>query len=123
MQEVNDLALSRLPGDSIEFLSLDKVEEVNPLVGPEILNTQTCSGLPDHSLILKPGMPLICLRNMFQLDVCNGTRVVLEAVVGEGRGTCLKCRVCSGRRANEIVYLFQMKMNQMPGRDSDFGFT
>ena len=123
VQEVNDLALSRLPGDSIEFLSLDKVEEVNPLVGPEILNTQTCSGLPDHSLILKPGMPLICLRNMFQLDVCNDTRVVLEAVVGEGRGTCLKCRVCSGRRANEIVYLFQMKMNQMPGRDSDFGFT
>ena len=41
------------------------------------MNKITASGMPPHELILKPGVPVICLRNICQqLGLVNGTRIV-----------------------------------------------
>ncbi|XP_031118021.1 ATP-dependent DNA helicase PIF1-like [Ipomoea triloba] len=45
---------------------------------PEFLNTIRASGLPNHSLTLKVGSPVMLMRNIdHSLGLCNGTRLVV----------------------------------------------
>ena len=45
----------------------------------EYLNTLTPSGFPRHFLKLKPGMPLMLLRNLSPKEgLCNGTRLIFK---------------------------------------------
>ncbi|XP_076890320.1 ATP-dependent DNA helicase RRM3-like [Bidens hawaiensis] len=74
VQEINDRLLSIFPGDQREYLSLDSIcptEMINQnldesLCSPGILNGIKASGLPNHSLILKVGVPVMLLRNINQ---------------------------------------------------------
>ena len=45
---------------------------------PEFLDTIKCSRVPNHSINLKVGVPVISLRNIDQTTVlCNGTRLIV----------------------------------------------
>ncbi|XP_042753167.2 uncharacterized protein LOC111906337 [Lactuca sativa] len=63
------------------------------LYSPDVLNGLKVSGLPNHKLILKIGVPVMLLRNIDQKNgLCNGTRLqvislgkrVIEAVILTG---------------------------------------
>ncbi|MFS7972712.1 putative DNA helicase [Helianthus anomalus] len=101
VQEINDRLLSIFPGDEKEFLSSDSIcqsEYVNDTVdeslySPDFLNGLKVSGLPNHKLVLKVGVPVMLLRNLDQKSgLCNGTRLrvislynhVIEAEVISG---------------------------------------
>ena len=84
VQEINDRLLSMFPGEEIGYLSLDSVcqsEDVNEkvdesLISPDILNGLKLSGIPNHRLVLKVGVPVMLLRNIDQKSgLCNGTRL------------------------------------------------
>ncbi|XP_057248067.1 uncharacterized protein LOC125492488 [Beta vulgaris subsp. vulgaris] len=84
-QTVNDHVLSQLPGEERTYLSSDaiSVEEgnfgIHEMYSTEFLNTIKCGGLPNHSIRLKVGAPVMLLRNIDQSSgLCNGTRLVVK---------------------------------------------
>ncbi|XP_052622302.1 uncharacterized protein LOC111911148 [Lactuca sativa] len=72
VQEINDRLLLKFPGDEVEYLSSDSIcqsEFVHDqfdanLYSPDVLNGLKVSGLPNHKLVLKIGVPVMLLRNI-----------------------------------------------------------
>ncbi|XP_021995719.1 uncharacterized protein LOC110892892 [Helianthus annuus] len=84
VQEINEKLLASFPGDEVEYLSSDSIcqtdqgkNEANArLYSPDLLNGLKISGLPNHRLVLKVGVPVMLLRNIDQQNgLCNGTRL------------------------------------------------
>ncbi|XP_023730507.1 uncharacterized protein LOC111878236 [Lactuca sativa] len=84
VQEINDRLLSLFPGEPIEYLSSDSLCQSEflhdkfdtNLYSPDVLTGLKVSGLPNHKLILKIGVPVMLLRNIDQKNgLCNGTRL------------------------------------------------
>ncbi|XP_016490040.1 uncharacterized protein LOC107809860 [Nicotiana tabacum] len=63
---------------------------------PEFLNNIKCSRIPNHSITLKVGVPVMLLRNIDQSSgLCNGTRLVMTRI--ENR--VIEAKVLSGNMA------------------------
>ena len=91
---------------------------------PEFLHSLKLPGLPNHSLELKVGVPIMLLRNINQsLGLCNGTRLIVHKI-GE---RVIEAKVITGSNVDEIVFIprvvlspsanqspFQMKRRQFP---------
>ena len=93
VQMLNDILIEKLPGSSEVIRSADQIENTDGQISfnVEYLNTLTPSGFPPHSLILRPGMPLMLLRNLNPREgLCNGTKLVFEGTID---GKVLKCKV------------------------------
>ncbi|KAK9051315.1 hypothetical protein SSX86_027942 [Deinandra increscens subsp. villosa] len=101
VDDINNRLLSLVPGEEHEYLSSDSVcqdEMVGDsfdrnLYSPDVLNSLHISGIPNHRLVLKVGVPVMLLRNIDQRNgLCNGTRLqivalgrhVIEAVIISG---------------------------------------
>ncbi|XP_076959297.1 uncharacterized protein LOC143635319 [Bidens hawaiensis] len=127
VDEITDSLLKFFPGDEVEYLSSDTIcssEYINDTVDtalypPELLNGLRISGLPNHQLVLKVGVPVMLLRNLNQKEgLCNGTRlqiislgtrVVIARIIS---GTNIGHRVLIQRSPmtpsdNKIAYKFQ----------------
>ena len=101
---VNDFVTGIFPGRAEECHSADATvgEEQEP-VPQEYLNGLCVPGLPPHRLLLKPGMPVILLRNISPADgLCNGTRLLVVAVHG---GRLLEATVACGSAAGRQVLI------------------
>jgi ATP-dependent DNA helicase PIF1 len=100
-----------MPGDEKVYLSYDSpcegdsgVDAFDVVHTPEFLNTIVASGVPNHRLRLKVGVPVMLIRNMDpSTGLCNGTRLTVTRVgihVVEGRiisGSNIGERVCIPR--------------------------
>ncbi|XP_076920473.1 uncharacterized protein LOC143581605 [Bidens hawaiensis] len=129
VDEINDSLLKFFPGDEVEYLSSDiicKSEYINDtadtaLYSPELLNGLRISGLPNHKLVLKVGVPIMLLRNLNRKEgLCNGTRLqiislgtrVVDAKIISGAN--IRHRVLIHRSPltptdNKIAYKFQRR--------------
>ena len=59
----------------------------------DYLNTLTPNGFPRHLLKLKPGMPIMLLRNISPKEgLCNGTRLIFRECLNN---KVLKCDIMS----------------------------
>ncbi|XP_061368581.1 uncharacterized protein LOC133311548 [Gastrolobium bilobum] len=82
---LNEHLMSMIPGEERTFLSSDKILKQGGTssveddeITPEILNTLSCSGIPDNKLILKVKVPVMLLRNIDQSrGLCNGTILLI----------------------------------------------
>ncbi|XP_061347529.1 uncharacterized protein LOC133293029 [Gastrolobium bilobum] len=82
---LNEHLMAVIPGEERTLLSSDKVlkQDGNSSleddeISPYILNTFSCSGIPDHKLTLKVKVPMMLLRNIDQSrGLCNGTRLLI----------------------------------------------
>ncbi|XP_076907059.1 uncharacterized protein LOC143563399 [Bidens hawaiensis] len=101
VQEINDRMLAYFPGQEMEYLSSDSIDEVKSvsedfdptLYSPYFLNGIKMSGMPNHRLLLKVGVPIMLLRNINQKKgLCNGTRL---QVVSLGK-RIIEAKVVSG---------------------------
>ena len=115
-----------LPGTNEVFRSVDELENYEDVLryNTEYLNSLKPNGFPDHTLNLKPGMPLMLLRNINPRErLCNGTKLVFEraldnrllqcAISGTNR-TVLIPRIVFIPKANE--YPFEWHRRQFPVR-------
>ena len=115
-----------LPGDGLALTSADAVENTDDALrfNIEYLNTLQPNGFPQHLLNLKPGMPLMLLRNLNpRQGLCNGTRLVFQGCLD---GKILQCRIVgSGREVlipritfipKDKEYPFQWSRRQFPVR-------
>jgi len=100
--------LSMIPGDVKTYMSCDTLSKSNdggalsdmePL---ELLHSLKISGLPNQSLELKIGAPVILLRNLNQsIRLCNGTRLVVTKM-GD---LVVQARVISGLKVGDTVLI------------------
>ena len=96
VEQVNDFMLSLLGGEEVTYLSSDtpcqsdEQDEVqSEWFTSEFLNDIKCSGIPNHKLKLKTGVPIMLLRNIDQAKgLCNGTRLQVNHL---GK----KCNLCN----------------------------
>ena len=95
---MNEILIEKLPGSSEVLRSADQIERTDGHISfnVEYLNTLTPSGFPPHSLILRPGMPLMLLRNLNPREgLCNGTKLIFEGTID---GKVLRCKVSGSEK-------------------------
>jgi DNA helicase Pif1, 2B domain len=97
---LNDACLSRLSGQSKTYLSMDSAIDDSGChdhsVPREYLNTINLSGMPQHSVTLKIGCPIILLRNLDHISgLCNGTRMIITSL----KERVIKAKILSGIHA------------------------
>ena len=115
VDSLNEVVQGWLPEKGIKLQSADTLE--NPAdcfrFNIEYLNTLRPNGFPQHLLTLKPGMPLMLLRNISpRQGLCNGTRIIFDRCV---ENKLLECRIVE---TNHIVLIpritFIPKPNEYP---------
>ena len=95
-QEVNDILMSVLSGEEMVYKSADSLlnkkknqgeEAKDPEISdelklpPEYLNSITTPSMPPHRLVLKPGAPIMLMRNLDpQNGHVNGARYVVKSM-------------------------------------------
>ncbi|XP_057730177.1 uncharacterized protein LOC130945484 [Arachis stenosperma] len=114
VEEINNYIVDLLPGEEKNYLSADSIcgsdaySDVDiDWINVEFLNQIRCSGLPNHSLKLKIGMPIILLRNIdLAGGLCNGTRLVMRDI-----GTnMIGVDVVSGSNVGDKVFITRMNL-------------
>jgi hypothetical protein len=110
VNSLNQQILNLFPGQMQVFHSADSIppsahagEEDAMLNYPvEYLNSINCSGLPLAALALKPGCPVMILRNLNPAKgVCNGSR----GIVTQCRNCVLEVWLLTGDHAGEIIFI------------------
>ena len=115
VDSLNEVVQGWLPGKGIKLQSADSLENPEDCFrfNTEYLHTLRPNGFPQHLLNLKPGMPLMLLRNISpRQGLCNGTRVIFDKCI---ENKLLQCRVVE---TNQIVLIpritFIPKLNEYP---------
>ncbi|XP_010451904.1 PREDICTED: ATP-dependent DNA helicase PIF1-like [Camelina sativa] len=111
VDEVNDYMMDLLPGESHQYYSSDKIcssdtsSKRDDGLSTEYLNSIKCSGLPNHLLKWKKGVPVMLLRNIDQqYGLCNGTRLQITQL---GKHV-IEGKVLTGNNIGNKVYLPRM---------------
>jgi len=114
VEKVNDYVMSLIPGEGKEYLSCDTICKVDEDVGidrrwitSEFLNGIKCSGIPNHRLCFKIGVPVMLLRNIgVASGLCNGTRLT---IIGLGKNV-INAEILNGPHRGEHVYIPRMNL-------------
>ncbi len=74
----------------------------------EFLNTLQFSGIANHKLELKVGVPILLLRNLHQsIGLCNGTRLILNRL-----GQCvIEVEIITGNNVDKRVFIPRIIMS------------
>ncbi|XP_071708056.1 uncharacterized protein [Rutidosis leptorrhynchoides] len=115
VDKINDRLLELVPGEEITYLSCDSVDESdnsitadNGLQSPEFLNSLKFSGIPNHKLVLKVGVPIMLLRNIDQPNgLCNGTRLTVIKL----EKSLITARVITGTNIGFQTLIPRMKLS------------
>ncbi|XP_076954996.1 uncharacterized protein LOC143629669 [Bidens hawaiensis] len=124
VQEINERMLAIFPGEEVEYLSSDSLaeckdvsEDFDPqLYSPDLLNGLKMSGMPNHRLVLKVGVPIMQLRNInHKKGLCNGTRI---QVVSLGRRV-IEAKVVSGMNIGyrTLISRLYVALSRVKSRD------
>ena len=106
--------LDLIPDEEKVYLSYDSTisqnkdgDSIDDLHTPEFLNTIVASGIPNHKIRLKVGVPVMLLRNIDQrARLCNGTRLIItrmDKFVLEGK-------VIFGSNIGEKVFIPRLSL-------------
>ncbi|XP_035837386.1 ATP-dependent DNA helicase pif1-like [Helianthus annuus] len=109
VNEINDRLLALFPGEEREYLSSDRLcatENVSSiqerLYTLDVLNGLKVSGLPNHKLVLKVGVPVMLLRNIDQKNgLCNGTRLKVTKLYNR----VIEAEIISGANIGTRTYI------------------
>ncbi|KAL6579134.1 hypothetical protein OROMI_009350 [Orobanche minor] len=111
---INEYIVSMYNTDERVYLSSDYIATTDRGISTfeqmhsvEYLNSIKCSGVPNHQLKLKVGVPVILLRNIdLTVDLCNGKRLVVTKL----GSYVIEARVLGGNNAGDIVYIPRMTL-------------
>ena len=95
---LNEHLSSKLPGSPDVLRSADQLQNPQDALrfNVEYLNTLNPNGFPPHTLFLKPGMPLMLLRNLNPKEgLCNGTKLIYERTIDR---KILQCKLYGTER-------------------------
>ena len=102
---INDTLVAQLPGESVEYRSLDSVlDESQAVHFPiEFLNSLEVSGFPSHILSLKLSASIIILWSLDPPKVTNGTRCV--CVITKLSANTIEAKISHGRYAGHDIII------------------
>lgn len=111
---INRRILSRLDGELREYRSIDKViadgenaQELETTIATEFIHTLTPTGMPPHSLHLKPGAIVILLRNLNpRTGLCNGTRLLILQL----HNAFFTAKILTGSHSGQMVMIPRIKL-------------
>ncbi|GAU30751.1 hypothetical protein TSUD_145490 [Trifolium subterraneum] len=114
VEQVNDFVLSMISGEEKEYFSCDtpcKSDEDYEVQSDwftlEFLNDIKCSGIPNHRITLKVGVPIMLLQNIDQASgLCNGTRLHVRDL---GKNI-IKASIITGKHPGVMVFLPRMDL-------------
>jgi ATP-dependent DNA helicase PIF1 len=114
VEEIKDYVLSLIPDDFKEYLSCDSVLKIDGnstidhcWITTEFLNNIKCSGLPNHKLIIKIGVPIMLLRNIdVSSGLCNGSRLTVTYLGVNVIGA----KIVTDNKVGIVVYIPRMKL-------------
>ena len=103
--QLNNLIADSFPGQPTVLTSSDEI--INPddfqRYNTEYLNSLSPSGLPTHRLFIKPGMPVMLMRNLNpKMGLCNGTRLIFQKI---HKNHLLECKIVGGEHSNRTVLI------------------
>ena len=109
VERVNDFVMTLIPGEEKEYLSCDTICKCDEDVGidqrwitTEFLNDIKCSGMPNHKLHLKVGVPVMLLKNIdVSSGLCNDTRLTIASM---GKNI-ISATIVNVPHSGEIVYI------------------
>jgi len=77
-------------------------------ITPEFLNSLRTSGLPNHSITLKVGTPIMLLRNLDQSEgLCNGSRLIVTRLAKH----VISAKIITEKNKGTEVYIPCMSMS------------
>lgn len=123
VDEINNHIMNKLPGEERVYLSSDICDSDlaadfnKDMYTPDFLNGIKLSGLPNHRLVLKEGVPVMLLRNIDQpARLYNGSRLKVRRL-GE---RVIEAEIISGSNIGKITFIPRMKLapsdNRIPFR-------
>ena len=106
------------PGETQNYLSADSVTDITTHAWPiEFLNSLAPNGIPPHDLALKPGIPLILMRNISPSQgLCNGTRMRLDTM----HDRILECTILNGTHKGQKAIIPRINLTLT---ESELPFT
>ncbi|XP_074265834.1 uncharacterized protein LOC141588285 [Silene latifolia] len=115
VSKVNDYVLSQMEGDGKVYLSSDSISKAEgyashqeELYSTEFLNSIRRSGLPNHEITLKIGVPIMLMRNLDQsAGLCNGTRLVVTQLGNH----IIEANIISGTNIGHKVFIPCMSLS------------
>jgi hypothetical protein len=108
---INDMVADQFPGEFVHYYSADslaKESDIEAVRYPtEFLNTLRPKGMAPHKLSLKPGMPIMLLRNInASVGLCNGTRLRIKRLYDH----TIDAEVLHGKEAGKRIYIPRILM-------------
>ena len=111
---INDHLLKTFPGDEMVYLSCDSIDKTDrggaidqAIFSPEFINGLKFSGVPNHRLALKVGVPIMLLRNINQSQgLCNGTRLQVTKLTR----TSIQAKIINGTHFGNTVILPRLRI-------------
>ncbi|XP_052206923.1 uncharacterized protein LOC127811252 [Diospyros lotus] len=109
VESVNDYMISISDCEGTTYFSSDticrsdtNIDLLEDLHSTEFLNSIKCSGVPNHELRLKVGIPVMLLRNIdHTAGLCNGTRLIVTRLGSH----VLEATILSGTNAGHKVLI------------------
>ena len=115
VDRINDMVSAAMPGRPIPLYSSDVLTHAADMYryNTEYLNTLCPTGMPRHQLILKPGMPLMLLRNLnARAGLCNGTKLIFHRVLDS---KLLECSISGGVHNRRKVLIPRISLRPKEG--------
>ncbi|XP_075109715.1 uncharacterized protein LOC107829250 [Nicotiana tabacum] len=120
VESINEYMISLNHSSEKSYLSSDTIcssdqtySSLEHVHTPEFLNTIKCSGVPNHALTLKVGVPVMLLRNIDQsTGLCNGTSLVITKLGNQ----VIEANVLSGHMAGQKVFIPRMTLTPSDAR-------
>ena len=114
VDQVNEFILSLIPGNEVTYLSSEspcKFEEQENAQAEwfttEFLNDVKCSGIPNHRVKLKVGVPIMLLRNIDQASkICNRIRLQVTHL---GKNV-IGAKVITGKNIGDQIFIPRMNL-------------
>jgi len=114
VEQVNEFILSLIPGEEQIYLSSDTPCQYNDdqeiqceWFTQEFLNGIKCSGIPNHRIKLKVGVPIMLLRNIDQANgLCNGTRLQVNDL---GKNV-ISATIIIGKNVGDKIFIPRMNL-------------
>ena len=119
VNDINNMITDSFPGQPHVLASSDELVNPDDLsrFNIEYLNSLDPSGLPAHRLFIKPGMPLMLMRNLNpKMGLCNGTKLIFHKV---HKNHLLECSIAGGEFNSRKVLIPRITLRP---KDREFAF-